>query len=129
MCVHVQYAFACTYSTYVCEYKRSVLQCVAVCYCVAVCCSVLLCCSVLQCVVVLQCVDVCEYKRSVLQCVAVCCSVLQCVIVSQCVDVCEYKRSSLLQWDLIERNRPPRGGFLFTVFPHVPTSRAHILCS
>jgi len=78
--------------------------------CVAVCVAV--CCVVLQCV---------------LQCVAVCCWVLHCVAAVSFIWNISVERKSIRheihdtiteQPNLIERNPPPRGGFLFTMFPH-----------
>jgi len=88
------------------------------------------CCSVLQCVAVccnvLQCItrDACiRYHMccGVLQSAAECCSVLQCVARGVCIRYYSlfllnpHPLLSLMQFD--RKNPPPRGGFLFTMFP------------
>jgi len=92
--------------------------------CVAVCCSVLqcvaVCCNVLQCITRDACI---RYHMccGVLQSAAECCSVLQCVARGVCIRYYSlfllnpHPLLSLMQFD--RKNPPPRGGFLFTMFP------------
>jgi len=85
-----------------------------------VCCSVLqsvaLCCNLLQRVNVSLSFkeEMKEVCCSVLHCVALCCIVLHCVAACECLTLSQGRDEGTL----IERNPPPRGGFLFTMFPH-----------